>query len=155
MTTTICDFHFYDRALIAQAIAERWRPYFRTLLHMAASYKDTGYMLLHAHDIAASLTVVNAGLLFGSDMVPFADAFGIFYPLSATYIAENVIVQATKEGPRYYLTLTADGSNTKLDNTNTAVQTSLNTLNWKTSPSLTDMAKQLIDGCNLPTDVLS
>ena len=72
-----------------------------TLLTWPHSFKDTGYMLLHAPDIAASLTVANPGLLFGSDMIPFADAFGIFYPLSATYIAESVIVQATKEGPRF------------------------------------------------------
>ena len=111
MTTTICDFHFYDRALIAQIIAAHGDPSSDPYFTWPLSFKDTGYMLLHAHDIAASLTVVNAGLLFGSDMVPFADAFGIFYPLSATYIAESVIVQATKEGPRFYLTLTADGGN--------------------------------------------
>ena len=153
MTTTICDFHFYDRALIAQTIAAHGDPSTDPYFSWPLSFKDTGYMLLYAHDIAASLTVANPGLLFGSDMIPFADAFGIFYPLSATYIAESVIVQATKEGPRFYLTLTSDGG-TKLYNTDTALQTPL-AVNFTTYPTQSDLALQLIQGCNLPVDIIS
>ena len=74
-------------------------------------------------------------------------------PLASSFIVTNVNVTATKEGPRYFLTLT--GTTTNRFNSDTLVSTPLTTISFKTYASQTDTAKLLIDGVGLPVDIIN
>ena len=143
-TTTVCTFTFWPRSLIQQANAANPIYNDKWLAANGIMSLDTGS--------PNSIEILDAGKLFGSDIVPFTDAFGISTPLVDLLIASGVIVQAVKTGATYQLVLTSDGST--ILNTCTAAVARPLSVSYTTPGSMSDIARQLIEGTGFVVDAV-